>query len=67
MLIGHVLDSCLRHPEKRLRVDPQADGIDRSDSLVGFEQEAEKQLLPSRIWEVAGSASVASRIALISA
>ncbi len=54
MLGGHVLSSRLRHPEKGLRVDAQADRIDRSDSLVGFQQEGAKQLLPSRIGKATG-------------
>src|SRR3954465_15619111 len=52
MFGGHMPSSRLRHSKKGLRVDPQADRLDRSDSLVGFEQEREKQLLPSRIGEV---------------
>ena len=54
MLIGHVPNGGLRHPEKRLGVDPQADGLDRSDNRVGFEQEGEKQLLPRGVGKVSG-------------
>src|SRR3954454_3994803 len=52
MLGSHVLNGCLCHLEKRLRVDPQADGLDRSNNRVVFKQEGAKQLLPRGVGKV---------------
>ncbi len=47
MLVGHVPNGGLGNPVEGLRVDPQADCIDRSDNLVGFKEESAEQLLPN--------------------
>jgi hypothetical protein len=54
MLIGHVPNGGLGNPVEGLCVDPQTDGIDRSGSLIGFEQEGEEQFLPRSVGEVSG-------------
>ena len=54
MLIGHVPNGGLRHPEKGLLINAQADGLDRSDNLISLKQEGAEQLLLCRVGEVSG-------------